>query len=264
MLNSGTAEEQSHPAEVVAIDPEADLATLRITGARNVPAPLDVTQEAPVRETMPVLIFGFPGGNRKITIGEGKITQLRRDENNALNDVQLAGEIAPGNSGGPVVDSQGRLIGIAVATVRGKNIGFAIPAGQLDHMLKGSVLAGIVFQVKQQGTRFDGTGELWILDRKSKVLGRNIFQSQISAGATAPNEFVVLAALNDPMHKVSAVKAHFAQTASVPDRPGPTGWAPLAARRPYPSRSGTTRPAARSSCPPGPSPTTRSPSSSPT
>lgn len=225
VLNSGTPEEQSYPAEVVAIDPEADLATLRFTGARNVPAPLDVTQEAPVRETMPVRIFGFPGGKKDITIGEGKIIQLRRDESGQLNDVQIAGEIAPGNSGGPVVDNEGRLIGIAVATVRNKNIGFAIPAGQLDHMLKGSVLGGLVFQVRPGG---QGAGELWILDRKSKVLGRDTFQGAVGRNEpTAPDEFVVLAALNDPMHKVNAIKVHFAKTESVPDKPGPNGWAPL-------------------------------------
>lgn len=225
VLNSGTPDEVSHPAEVVAIDPEADLATLRITGARNVPAPLDVTQEAPVRETMPVRIFGFPGGKKDITIGEGKVIQLRRDAAGALNDVQIAGEIAPGNSGGPVVDNEGRLIGIAVATVRNKNIGFAIPAGQLDHMLKGSVLAGVVFQVRPGG---QGTGELWVLDRKSKVLGRDAFQGGVGENTpTGPDEFVVLAALNDPMHKVNAIKAHFAKTESVPDKPGPNGWPAL-------------------------------------
>jgi predicted Zn finger-like uncharacterized protein len=229
VLNSGTAEEQAHSAEVVAIDPEADLATLRVAGARNVPAPLDVSQEAPVRETMPVRIFGFPGGNKNISINEGKVIQLRRDDAGALNDVQIAGSIQPGNSGGPVVDSEGRLIGIAVATVRDKNIGFAIPAAQLDHMLKGSVLAGLVFQVRPQGAQLQGHGELWVLDRKSKVMSRDTFQQSLgqSAGATAAGEYVVLAALNDPMHKITAIKAHFAKSESVPDKPGPAGWAPL-------------------------------------
>lgn len=79
VFHSGTPDEQAHPADVVALDPEADLATLRVTAARNVPAPLDVTHEAPVHETMPVFIYGFPGGDRTITVTEGKISQLRQD-----------------------------------------------------------------------------------------------------------------------------------------------------------------------------------------
>ena len=232
VLNSGTPEEQTHPAEVVAIDPEADLATLRITGARNLPEPLDVTQDATVNETMPVFIFGFPGGDKTITIGEGKISQLRRDDNNVLNDVQINGQINPGNSGGPVVDAQGRLIGIAVATVRGKNIGFAIPAAQLNHMLKGSVLGGLVFQVKQRGTRIDATGEMWFLDRKSKVLLRDTIQGQVGESTTPlkidPNEFLVSASLNDPMHKINVVNLHYAMAANVLIKPDAMGWTPIA------------------------------------
>ena len=230
VLGSGTPEEQTHPAEIVAIDPEADLATLRITGARNLPAALDVTQEAPVSETMPVFIFGFPGGARNITVGEGKVSQLRRDENNALNDVQINGQINPGNSGGPVVDADGRLVGIAVSTVRGKNLGFAIPAGRLDHMLKGSLLGGLVFQVRQLGAQASATGELWVLDRKNKVLHRDVITAPLGQGApaTGPTEFVVLAALNDPMHKITAVTAHYPVATGDAPKPGPKGWEPLA------------------------------------
>lgn len=226
VLGSGTPEEQTHPAEVVAIDPEADLATLRITGARNLPAALDLTQPAPVSETMPVFIFGFPGGVRDITVGEGKVSQLRRDENDVLSDVQINGQLNPGNSGGPVVDAQGRLVGIAVSTVRGKNVGFAIPAVRLDHMLKGSVLGGLVFQVRGGSA----TGELWLLDRKSKVAHRDIIQTQLNreGGGTPPNEFVVLAALNDPMHKIGAVTLRYAVADEAAVKPGPNGWAPLA------------------------------------
>ncbi len=264
VLHSGTVDEQTHPAEVVAIDPEADLATLRVTGARNVPAPLDVTQQAPVRETMPVFIYGFPGGDKTITVGEGKISQLRRDDGGALEDVQINGQINPGNSGGPVVDARGRLVGIAVSTVRGKNVGFAVPAAHLDHMLKGSVLAGLVFQVRQQGGRSDATGELWFLDRKSKVSVRDVFQGQLgsSLGSTGANEFRVLAALNDPMHKVTAVKVHFGLADGPPPSPARTGGAHCRAPRPSPSRSATTRPTARSRYPPGSWPTTPSRSSS--
>ena len=43
----------------------------------------------------------------------------------------------PGNSGGPVVDAKGRLVGISNATIRGANIGFAIAVPELMAMLGG-------------------------------------------------------------------------------------------------------------------------------
>src|SRR5581483_7185094 len=52
VLHSGTAEEQSVPAQVVAFDAEADLAALRITGVRQLPRPIDVEQQPQLVETM--------------------------------------------------------------------------------------------------------------------------------------------------------------------------------------------------------------------
>src|SRR5262249_1885718 len=49
------------------------------------------------------------------------------------------GALNPGNSGGPVVDADGRLVGVAVATIRGANIGLAIPAGELTKVFEGHV-----------------------------------------------------------------------------------------------------------------------------
>jgi len=53
--------------------------------------------------------------------------------------VQIDGALNPGNSGGPVVDADGRLVGVAVATIRGANIGLAIPAGELTKVFEGHV-----------------------------------------------------------------------------------------------------------------------------
>jgi S1-C subfamily serine protease len=152
MFNRGTNEEQFIDAEVVAWDEDADLAALRIKGARNLPPALELADETTLNETMPVNIFGFPGGVKDIYIGTGKVSQLRRDATtNELVDVQINGQINPGNSGGPVVDNAGRLVGIAVSYVPGKNLGFAIPTVHLTHMLRGSIRAGVIGSLRQQG-----------------------------------------------------------------------------------------------------------------
>ena len=54
--------------------------------------------------------------------------------------IQLDGSLQPGNSGGPIVDERGRLIGVAVAKLEGVDtIGLAIPADELRELLAGRV-----------------------------------------------------------------------------------------------------------------------------
>ena len=52
--------------------------------------------------------------------------------------MQIDGALNPGNSGGPVVDAQGRLVGVAVATIRNSSgIGLAIPGRKVPGMSEG-------------------------------------------------------------------------------------------------------------------------------
>src|SRR5262249_28338747 len=51
--------------------------------------------------------------------------------------VQLDGAVNPGNSGGPVVTVDGKLVGVAVMTLRGAGIGLAIPYQEVQAMLAG-------------------------------------------------------------------------------------------------------------------------------
>jgi S1-C subfamily serine protease len=146
---SGRRNEFIRKAELIATDGVRDLAILRVRGIKGVadfPAPLS-TDKAPLSETMPVFIMGFPFGsdlatgraNPALTIGKGTISSLREDDNGELDTIQLNGDVNPGNSGGPVVDSRGRLVGIAVASIDATQIGMAIPAAELTKMLAGRI-----------------------------------------------------------------------------------------------------------------------------
>ena len=94
---------------------------------------------------MPVYIFGFPFGemlatskaNPAVTIGKGTISSLREDDAGDTAVIQIDGDVNPGNSGGPVVDARGRLVGVTVAKVKGTNIGLAIPPVEFARMLGG-------------------------------------------------------------------------------------------------------------------------------
>ncbi len=146
VLCSGTSQEESVRAEVLAADPELDLAILKISGVKKIPKPIQFNADAKLVETMPVYTFGFPfgkilatnKGNPAITIGKGAISSLRLDEEGQLTVIQIDGALNPGNSGGPIVDSQGRLVGVAVATISNSSgIGLAIPARHLSLLLEG-------------------------------------------------------------------------------------------------------------------------------
>ena len=162
VFRSGTAEEESVKAEVLAADADIDLAVLKIVGVKNAPAPIDCKQESNAQETTPVYSFGFPfgevlstnKGNPAVTVGKGSVSSLRVDDQGELALVQIDGALNPGNSGGPVVDTQGRLVGVAVATIRhSSGIGLAIPARKVPTMLAPRLKNTRVWLVRSVGTQ---------------------------------------------------------------------------------------------------------------
>ena len=114
-------------ARVAARDREADLALLRVP-ARDLPAvPVGDSRNLQVGEM--VLAVGHPWGVREtatlgIVSATGPGTWLGRARRDLLQaDVRLA----PGNSGGPLADARGRVVGIA-SMVMSPNIALAVPS----------------------------------------------------------------------------------------------------------------------------------------
>ena len=144
-FRSGTKLETKAVGTVVAASPERDLAILKVTNVANLPRSIELTSTTEPFETMTVYIFGFPfgqklaqgKGNPPVNVGRGQVSSIRRNEGDVLTSVLLDGALNPGNSGGPVVDARGRLVGVSKATIRGANIGFAIAVPELLAMLDG-------------------------------------------------------------------------------------------------------------------------------
>jgi S1-C subfamily serine protease len=148
----GKALEQELPAEIVAIDHSRelnhDLAILRVRGLTRPIVPINLyDQTVPTLQTK-YSAYGFPygpmlnlnNGNPAITVSGGTVSSLLRDEHGQLVSLKVDGALHPGNSGGPLIDEQGRLVGVAVAKVEfTDNIGFAIPAADLREVLAGRV-----------------------------------------------------------------------------------------------------------------------------
>lgn len=143
VLQPGDEEERRVRARVAMVDRAQDLAFLVIP-ADAPPEPIPSTPAEALRETQSVFVLGFPFGSAlssadarapSITVSRASISAFRRDARGALVAVQIDGGIHPGNSGGPIVTADGRLVGVAVAKVEGTTIGFAIPAASVRALL---------------------------------------------------------------------------------------------------------------------------------
>jgi predicted Zn finger-like uncharacterized protein len=140
VLNSGAVDERRLAANVLGVDRGADLAVLRVEGP-ELPPPLPVRSARSLQLTQQVYVFGFPFGadlGKEITVSPSSVSSLRW-ENDMLAKVQVNGGMQPGNSGGPVVDAYGNVIGVAVSVLRFTQINFAVPGDQVYAVLHGRI-----------------------------------------------------------------------------------------------------------------------------
>ena len=109
---------------VVRSDPGVDLGLVRAVGAKAVPLPLGDISDVAVGDK--VMIIGSPIG-LEFTVHEGNVSSLQRAAFGVAY-IQLDAKINPGNSGGPVIDGQGRVVGVVSLKARGaEGIGLALP-----------------------------------------------------------------------------------------------------------------------------------------
>ncbi len=133
-------------AEVRGVDPSTDLAVLKVNPddvqGGLTPVPLGNSDRAEVGE--PVIAIGNPFGfSRTVTTGivSGLQRQIIAPDGFTIPDViQTDASINPGNSGGPLLDANGRVIGInsQIATGGGEGsvgIGFAVPVNTAKELL---------------------------------------------------------------------------------------------------------------------------------
>jgi predicted Zn finger-like uncharacterized protein len=143
VLNSGEPEELQATGQVLDVDRATDLALLRINVDRSkLPPVLPLHSARTLSETQKVYIFGFPYGEKlgkNITVSESSVSSIRKFPSGDLERIQVNGGMNPGNSGGPVVDARGAVVGVAVAGIVGTNINFAIPVDSVLPMFDGRV-----------------------------------------------------------------------------------------------------------------------------
>ncbi len=171
VLNSGTRDERTVPAEVLGVDTNSDLAVLRVKGT-NLPTPLEVGPADELLETQSVYVFGFPFGSslgKAITVNTSSVSSLRRNKAGVLQRVQVNGGMNPGNSGGPVVDVEGKVIGVAVSVIQQTQINFAVPGEAVRAMLAGRVQEITMGHPYKKGNDAQSLFELKLLDPLHKI-----------------------------------------------------------------------------------------------
>jgi S1-C subfamily serine protease len=129
----------TYPASVVGADPATDLAVVHVNAAVAALHPLELASPHSVQVGEPVFAIGNPFGlDRTLTAGIVSATGRDIQAPDGLgiaNAIQTDAPINHGNSGGPLLDLSGRVVGVNAqidsgGTVNGNvGVGFAIPAG---------------------------------------------------------------------------------------------------------------------------------------
>ena len=145
-FNDGNA----YAARVVGDDPYSDFAVLSVSGsAQSELHPLEFATSRSLMVGEPVMAIGNPYGlTSSVTIGI--ISQLGRTiQETAAGNFSIAGMIQfsapinPGNSGGPLLNPEGKVIGITTAIVSySQGVGFAIPSDTITRELPYLIRSG--------------------------------------------------------------------------------------------------------------------------
>jgi len=168
-----TNDNKKYNVENIYRDPLNDLAILKIqaSGLKALPladsskiklGQMAIAIGTPLGEFQNTVTMGIVSGlGRGITAGspfEGFVEKLE-------NVIQTDAAISPGNSGGPLLNSQGEVMGVNAAIAsEGQNIGFAIPANVVKELLSNFSKRGNTFERPYLGIRYQ------MVDRKTAIM----------------------------------------------------------------------------------------------
>lgn len=137
-------DETTLPAQLVGADPRNDLAVLKIDAPPELLVPVEFGASANLQVGQRAIAIGNPFGQFGGTLTTGVISALNRtlqgpDQRQMSGIIQTDAAINSGNSGGPLLDSAGRVIGInsAIFSPSGTNVGvgFAVPVDTIQRVL---------------------------------------------------------------------------------------------------------------------------------
>ena len=203
-------------AELVGKDPHTDLAVLRASGAGLPHARLGDSSQLKVGQL--VVAIGHPFGFQS-TVTTGVVSAVGRtmraqSGRTIENIIQTDAALNPGNSGGPLVDSRGQVVGINTAIIAmAQGICFAVPSNTAQRVVSLLIRDGRVVR-----SYVGITGETWPihrrvnryyqLDQDNAVRVANLDPNGPAQAAGLKKEDVLVSLANHPMKGVDDLQ-HF-------------------------------------------------------
>lgn len=135
-------ESNAYVGRVIAQNETSDLALVRLTqGPANL-TPIPIGSISSIQVAEDIHVIGHPHGNLW-SYSTGVVSQIRDDYAWSYSDgskhmakvLQLQTAINPGNSGGPVLDDQGRLLGLIAMSEEGQNLDYAVASDVIQSFL---------------------------------------------------------------------------------------------------------------------------------
>jgi S1-C subfamily serine protease len=142
-------------AKIVGVDPSTDVAVLEVDAKSRALTALPLGDSDNLRVGDPVVAIGNPFGLER-TVTSGIVSALQREISSPGGDaidhvIQTDAAINHGNSGGPLLDARGRVIGVNTAIFTGSSleqgnvgIGFAIPIDTVKQVARELIESGKV------------------------------------------------------------------------------------------------------------------------
>lgn len=188
-------EGEEYPAEVLAVHPTQDLALIKIEATGLSPVEFADSNNVQVGQT--AIAIGNALNEFNNTVSKGVISGLSRSivasdgrggqAERLSNIIQTDAAINPGNSGGPLLDINGKVIGVNVAVAQdAQSIGFAIPSNEAQEMLSDYQEFGEI-RVPYIGVRY-----AMLTERFAEVNNLEITEGAILVKGDSPQELAVL------------------------------------------------------------------------
>jgi len=129
-----------YSATIDKIDLSLDICTLHLD--KPAPASLKLSKDIQTGIMTEILVMGYPlGRNFKATPG---FVQAYQKIDGVGEMIDLSSILAPGNSGGPVINPKGEVIGISTSTIPGYNFNLALPIRNLQLLTQGETLKQLI------------------------------------------------------------------------------------------------------------------------
>lgn len=143
---------QEYPAIVLNTDPDHDLAVLKIEAPARELVPISVGTSGGLRVGQSVFAIGSPFGYGK-SLSSGVISGVNRAISSPVGTIirgaiQTDADISQGNSGGPLLDSSGRLVGLNVSSFTrlgtgvSSGVNFALPVDAVMSIAPNLIVSG--------------------------------------------------------------------------------------------------------------------------